>query len=79
MITAELPECYQNLVNAIIMRAVRDYRRALRDLQKHPQYEPYSWRKKEIEVFFRSQWFKDLCNINGEMLIEKLQKEVMCT
>lgn len=79
MITAELPECYQNLVNAIIMRAVRDYRRALRGLRKHPQHEPYIWRKKEVEVFFRSQWFKDLCNINGEMLIKKLQKEVMCT
>ena len=76
MITAELPESYQNLVSAIVMRAVKDYRRALRHLRRDPPHEPSRYRKREIERFFRSQWFADLCDLNGEMLIKELQKEV---
>jgi hypothetical protein len=77
MIIVELPENYRNLINAIVIRAVKDYRRALRRLRRDPRHEPSKYRKREIECFFRSQWFADLYGISGEMMIQELKKEVM--
>lgn len=55
---------YEDLANAIILRAVKDYRRS------------YNSRELEdIERFFRSDWFGVLTNINGEMLIRRLREE----
>ena len=61
-------ESYRLLVNAIIIQAVKDYRKALK-------YDARG-RKREIEKFFRSEWFTVLTNISGEMLIRKLRAEV---
>lgn len=55
---------YEDLANAIILRAVKDYRRS------------YNSRELEdIERFFRSDWFGVLTNIDGEMLIRRLREE----
>lgn len=59
---------YKELANAIILQAVKDYRKAL----KHDE----RGRKREIEKFFRSEWFSILTSISGEMLIQKLRAEV---
>ena len=55
---------YENLANAIIMRAVEDYRLAedRRTL-------------KEIEGFFLSDWFSVLTNLDGAALLQKLREE----
>ncbi len=66
---------YQNLANAIVIQAVKDYRKAMRRLRKDPKHEKSLFWKKYIERFFRSQWFEDLCDLDGEVLIEQLQKE----
>ena len=55
---------YENLANAIILQAVKDYR--LHDDEKELA---------SIERFFRSGWFNTLTSINPEMLISKLRKE----
>ena len=55
---------YENLANAIILQAVKDYR--LHDDEKELV---------SIERFFRSGWFSTLTSINPEMLISKLRKE----
>lgn len=56
-----------NLTNAIILQACKDYRTALK------------WDDRvtirEVERFFRSEWYKMLTTINGEFLIDKLKKE----
>lgn len=57
---------YQELANAIIILAVKDYRRT-----KSPT------ERKELERFFRSEWFSFLSNLNGEVLLEQLQKEAV--
>lgn len=59
---------YEKLAEAIILQAVKDYRKAL----KHDE----RGRKREIESFFRSEYFTVLTNISGEMLIRKLRAEV---
>ena len=55
---------YENLANAIILQAVKDYR--LHDDEKELA---------SIERFFRSGWFNTLTSIDPEMLIAKLRKE----
>lgn len=59
---------YKELANAIILQAAKDYRKAL----KHDE----RGRKREIERFFRSEYFTVLTNVSGEMLIQKLRAEV---
>ena len=55
---------YENLANAIILQAVKDYR--LTDDEQELQ---------EIERFFRSGWFGVLSKVDPEYLIKKLRKE----
>ncbi len=67
---------YENLANAIILRAVEDYREAQSDLKYNPSYSPAQYTVSEVERFFRSGWFSTLTSLNGEVLIRKLQKEM---
>jgi hypothetical protein len=67
---------YENLANAIILQAVKDYRGALKKLEKRPNYEPAKIMKNEVERFFRSDWYRELTSVDGEILIKKLQAEV---
>ena len=55
---------YRLLVTAIVVRAVDDYKKALKQLKDNPEYEDALKTKKEIEVFFESDWFCFLCEIN---------------
>lgn len=55
---------YEDLANAIILQAVKDYR--LTDNERELQ---------EIERFFRSGWFGVLSKVDPEFLIKELQKE----
>lgn len=55
---------YENLANAIILQAVKDYR-------LHDDEQELA----SIERFFRSGWFGVLTRIDPEILIAKLRKE----
>ena len=52
------------LANAIILQAVKDYRHT---------YSPQC--RAEIKSFFRSEWFRALTRLDGEMLISRLENE----
>lgn len=67
---------YENLANAIILQAVKDYHMALKCLKSNPKNRTARADKDEIERFFRSQWFKVLTSVDGEMLIRSLTMEV---
>ena len=63
-------ECYGNLANAIIIQAVGDYTKALKNkryMDKHIV--------KECEEFFRSEWFGILTNVDSEIIISECKKE----
>ena len=47
---------YENLANAIILQAVKDYRMALKSLKANSRNRTAQADKAEIERFFRSQW-----------------------
>ena len=63
---------YENLANAIVLQAVKDYRKAL----KYPNSRMALCECRSIERFFRSGWFSVLTNIDPEVLITKLKAEV---
>lgn len=67
---------YENLANAIILQAVRDYRTTLKCLKRNSCNRDADRRKNEIERFFRSQLFTVLTSVDGEMLIRSLHEEV---
>lgn len=67
---------YENLANAIILQAVKDYRMALKSLKANSRNRAAKADKDEIERFFRSGWFSVLTSVDGEMLIRSLQMEV---
>lgn len=68
---------YQELANAIIICAVKDYRVALRRCAAHPQDRQYQSERRELERFFRSGWFGFLTDLDGEVLMAGIKKEIL--
>ena len=67
---------WEDLAQAIILKAVDDYRRARRKARYFPDQKEAQETIREVERFFRSRWFAQLTDINGEYLIRKLKEEV---
>ena len=68
---------YENLANAIVLQAVKDYRKALRTLSRNPYNRSSQYECRSIEQFFRSGWFGVLTRLDPEVLITKLKAEVV--
>ena len=68
-------KAYENLANAIIEQAVRDFREAKLRLQKNARDAEAEKTYREIKRFFRSEWFSQLTTLDGELLLEKLEEE----
>lgn len=73
--------CYNDeglirLGNAIILQAVKDYRKALKMLKKHPHSVVAQGTKTEIEHFFYSPLYEMLTTVDPDILIRKLNEEV---
>lgn len=71
-----MTEPYENLANAIVIQAVKDYRDILVRLKKKPNNKEAMIDAMECERFFRSGWFQTLTSVDGEFLIQKLRKEM---
>lgn len=69
-------DCYEQLANAIVLQAVKDYRHAFTILKKHPHNTEALYKKQEVEHFFRSGWYTSLTTVEPEILIRKLKEEV---
>ena len=70
-----MTEPYENLANAIVLQAVKDWRSAVRTLKKRPRYDPAKQMKEECERFFRSDWFEQLTGVDGSVILRKLKQE----
>jgi len=68
--------CWQNLANAIIIQAAKDYRAILKRLKKHPDNKTLTDQQRVMERFFVSKWFKTLCDLEGRALNSRIRKEV---
>lgn len=73
---SENQDPYQNLANAIVLSAVKDYRDALKKLKKKPNNKLAADERDDIERLFRSGYFAILTEIDPEYLIDRLNKEV---
>ena len=69
-------DCYQNLANAIILLAVKDYKTILRRLMRNPYNQDAQREKKRLERFFFSQWFGVLTDLDPNRLISGVMKQV---
>ena len=66
---------YENLTNAIVIQAAKDYRDTLKRLKKKSSNQAAMSDAMECECFFRSGWYKALTSVDGEYLINKLREE----
>jgi len=68
-----------DLAEAIILKAVEDYRHTNTRLMKTPDDLRLQDQKAEIEQFFLSAWFRVLTDLNGKRLLHQLQVEMKGT
>ena len=66
---------YQELANAVIVLAAKDYRHALRIQRRNPGSKAAQSQIDSLERFFRSDWFEVLTEVDGELLIRRLREE----
>lgn len=68
-------ENYEKMANDIILQAVKDYRAAKKKLKKQPTNKDAEIMIKDTERFFRSDWFTALTDVDGSVILRKLQEE----
>lgn len=66
---------YENLANAIILLAVKDYRDAIRVLKRYPRSICAQALRDDTTRFFLSEWFGRLTELDGEQLYLRLREE----
>ena len=67
--------CWQELADAIIVQAAKDYRHTMKMLRENNQSTQLLIDQQRLEVFFRSDWFQQLTSLDGRQLLNELQKE----
>lgn len=63
---------YEDLANAIILQAVKDYRAAYKSLKRNPDRKVAESEVRELIRFFTSDWFSALTDVDGPRLVSKL-------
>ena len=69
-------EAWEDLANAIILSAVRDYKRALLHLKRNPDSQSAKRAVEREEQFFYSSWFEVLTDLDPSYLIRKMKEMV---
>lgn len=68
---------YENLANAIILQAAKDYIHAVRMVKRRKNAHDVLQEALQIEVFFHSPWYGTLTQVEADYLIERLRKEAV--
>ena len=68
--------CYENLANAVVSQAAKDYRYILRKLKKKPKDSMTELEKSALEKFFLSDDYRRFTTLDGKTLIRRLREEV---
>lgn len=66
---------YDALAKEIIIQAIKDYVRALKNIKKGRKMYEAKRRIKELKMFFTSEWFCLLSDMDGKKLIKKIEKD----
>jgi predicted nucleic acid-binding Zn ribbon protein len=67
---------YEDLANAIVLQAVKDWRHAEVLIHRHTNSIKGQGLKQDTERFFKSKWFYFLTSVDGNALLQKLNEEV---
>lgn len=67
---------YEDLANAIVLSGVKEYKRALIRLKRHPDSESAKRAVREGEKFLYSHWFEMLTNVHPDYLVRKLKEMI---
>ena len=70
-----MDEAYSRLANAIVLQAVKDWRAARRKLKRKSHNESARIELESCERFFRSDWIRELTDVDGGVLLRKLSEE----
>ena len=69
---------YEEIANAIVIQACNDYKKAYKQsLRRGGFVSEANAELAELEEFFRSDWYKQLTEVDGEFLMERLRNEVL--
>lgn len=69
-------ENWENLANAIILTAVKDFRTEYKKLLKNPKSKSAAAEVTSLIRFFTSEYYSSLTSVDGELLVRKLKSEV---
>lgn len=73
----EIDLAYENLANAIILQAVKDFRRDIKVVKGNGRNKERAiMEMREIVEFIKSPWFRVLTNLEPQILLKKLQEEI---
>ena len=64
---------YQAIANAVVEQAAKDYRQALLKQKKEPNMPEHAARVRDLERFFRSDWYGVLTGLDGECLMASMR------
>ena len=65
---------YENLANAVVIKAAKDHRRAVSALRRNNNSERAKYMLNETERFFLSDWFTVLTDLDGDVLMTKIRE-----
>lgn len=69
-------EAYKNLAIAVVVQAVKDYRKALQKLEINPENGMAKREKYSCENFFKQGWVQALTDTNGQFIIRNIQNNL---
>lgn len=68
---------YENLANAVVIQAFKDYVRILKATRKRPRDTAVLYEKAQLERFFLGERLSVFTSLDGELFIEKAKKKVL--
>ena len=72
----DIDTCYNSLCLAIVEQAVKDYKKALKaEMKCGDQNARRAIR--ELETFFKSDWFAEISSLDGRLLIKNVRKIIL--
>ena len=73
---SDIDTCYESLCLAIIEQAVKDYKIAL-EAEKRCEDLNIKREVRKLENFFKSEWFEQLSNLDGRLMIKNIRKIIL--
>ncbi len=75
MENVDYAECYEELANAIVLQAFKDYRKALFKIVQEPEEWKHRSSKKKLERFFHSKWYRTLTDLDPAILMQEAKRQ----